>query len=214
MRALHSLSLALPVVVAASLSACTSSPDGAGATPAATAYRVDAQQSSIHFVSTKSGAPGVVGVSEVSRFSRFGGGMDATGRISLELDLTSVDTGISIRDDRMKSMLFNVGATPKATFAATLDPKLVMAVPANGASDVDVNGMLTLAAQTQPVAAKLRVARMGGGALQVSTRAPIVVDASQFGLKAGVEALREIVGLNFIASSTPVSFTMVLNAQR
>jgi polyisoprenoid-binding protein YceI len=200
----------LVALLVAALSACTSAPG----ISASAAYRIDAQQSALHFVTTKAGQAGVGGVSEVGRFSRFDGSLGADGRITLDIDLASVDTGIGIRDDRMRSMLFNVAAMPKATFAAQVDPAMVAAIGVNTSRDVDLNGTLTLAGQSKPVAARLRVTRLGPGSLQVATRTPIVVDARQFGLQAGVEALREVVGLNFLASAAPVTFSMVLNAQR
>jgi polyisoprenoid-binding protein YceI len=195
---------------AALTAACTNMPDAAAPTAAA-AYRIDTAQSAINFVTMKAGQPGAGGIGEVQRFSRFGGGMDANGRVNFDVDLASVDTGVGIRDERLRTMLFNVNATPRATFAAQIDPALIRAVPAAGSRDVDLAGSLTLAGQTQPVAAKLRVARLAGGALQVATRAPIVIDANQYGLKPGVEALREVMGLNFLASAAPVTFTLVLN---
>jgi polyisoprenoid-binding protein YceI len=103
---------------------------------------------------------------------------------------------------------------PKATFAAQVDPALVASIGVNASRDVELNGTLTLAGQTKPVAAKLRVARHESGSLHVATRTPIIVDARQFGMQAGVEALREVVGLNFLASAAPVTFSMVLHAQR
>jgi polyisoprenoid-binding protein YceI len=200
----------LVALLVAALSACTSAPG----ISAPAAYRIDAQQSALHFVTTKAGQAGVGGVSEVGRFSRFDGSFGADGRITLDIDLASVDTGIGIRDDRMRSMLFNVAAMPKATFAAQVDPALVASIGVNASRDVELNGTLTLAGQTKPVAAKLRVARHESGSLHVATRTPIIVDARQFGMQAGVEALREVVGLNFLASAAPVTFSMVLHAQR
>jgi polyisoprenoid-binding protein YceI len=190
------------------VTACTNMPGSAPT--AAAAYRVDNAQSAITFVTMKAGQPGTGGIGEVQRFSRFGGGMDAGGRISFDVDLASVDTGVEIRNERLRTMLFNVKVTPQANFVAQIDPALISALPANASRDVDVNGNLTLAGQTQPVAAKLRVARLGS-ALQVATRAPIVIDANQFGLKPGVEAMREVMGLNFLASAAPVTFTLVLS---
>jgi polyisoprenoid-binding protein YceI len=192
--------------------ACTHSPD-AGAPAPAQGWRIDNTQSAINFVTVKAGQPGVGGIGEVQRFSRFSGGMSSSGQVSFDVDLASVETGVEIRDERLRTMLFNVKATPQANFSAQIDPALISALPANGARDVDLNGNLTLAGQTKPVAAKLRVARLGN-ALQVTTRAPIVIDANQYGLKPGVEAMREVMGLNFLASAAPVTFTMVLNAPR
>jgi hypothetical protein len=103
---------------------------------------------------------------------------------------------------------------PQARFAAQLDPALARSLTQAASSDVDLKGTLTLAGQSKPVDAKLRLTRLAGGALQVSTRAPIVIDANQYGMRAGVEAMREVMGLNFLASSAPVSFSLVLNEQR
>ena len=140
--------------------------------------------------------------------------MNAQGQVEFDVELASVDTGVGIRDERLRTMLFNVAATPRATFSAQIDPALIAALPPQGARDVELAGRLTLAGQTKPVAAFVRVARGAGGDLQVGTREPIVVDTQQFGLKPGVEALRELMGLNFLASAAPVTFALVLHAQR
>ena len=200
--------LALGLVIA--LAACGHTPPPAQPL----AWRVDLAQSSVNFVSTKAGAPGAGGVSEVSRFGRFSGGMSAQGRVEFDVELASVDTGVGIRDERLRTVLFNVAAVPRATFSAQIDPALIAALPPQGARDVELAGQLTLAGQTKPVAARVRVARGAGGDLQVGTREPIVVDAQQFGLKPGVEALRELMGLNFLASAAPVTFALVLHEQR
>ena len=194
------------------LAACSNLPD-ATSTPAS-AYQVDTAQSSVQFVTTKAGQPGVGGISEVQSFKRYSGGMTADGRVSFDIDLASVDTGVGIRDERMRTMLFMVQASPQARFTAQIDAAVARALPAAAFSDIELKGNLALAGQTRPVDAKLRITRLAGGALQVATRAPIVVDANQYGMKAGVEALREVMGLNFLASVAPVSFTLVLNAQR
>jgi polyisoprenoid-binding protein YceI len=200
---------------AAALAALAMAACGHGPTNlASTGMSVDAANSSISFVTTKAGAAGVGGVVEVSRFSRFSGGLGTDGAIRLEIDLASVDTGVGIRDDRLRTMLFNVAATPKATFTAKLDAAVLASLAANGPADLELAGTLSLAGQNRPVDAKLRVTRPTAQTLQVSTRAPIVVDAQQYGLKPGVEALREVVGLSFLASSAPVTFNLVLHAAR
>jgi polyisoprenoid-binding protein YceI len=177
-------------------------------------YGVDSLKSRIDFVTVKAGQPGAAGVSEVSRFERFSGGMTSAGQISLDIDLSSVATGVGIRDERLRNLLFNVNMHPKANFSASVSPAVIAAIPDRGAIDLDVEGQLRLAGQVRSMAAKLRVARLDAGALQVSSLSPIVVDASQFGLKPGVDALREVMGLAFIAAASPVTFTLVLHEQR
>jgi polyisoprenoid-binding protein YceI len=178
------------------------------------AFRVDAAQSQLQFVTLKAGQAGAGGVAEVQKFTRFTGGVDAAGAVVLDIDLASVETGVAIRDDRIRTLLFNVAANPSARFSAQVDPGLVKNLAVGGSADVDTTGQLRLAGQSREVKAQLRVARLASGGLQVSTRSPFVVDLSGFGLKPGVEALREVMGLNFLAASAPVSLHLVLYAQR
>lgn len=204
---------ALPAAVL--LVACQQMPgSSAAATTSGTAYRVESGQSEVRFVTTKSGVPGAGGVTESNRFTRFAGNINPGGRITLDIDLTSVSTGIEIRDERVRTMLFNVKAIPQASFSAQLDPTLMSSLPAGTARDLDLQGSLTLANQTRPVVAQLRWTRQSDGSIQAWTRAPIVVDAAQYGLKPGVEALREIVGLSFLSTSAPVSLALVLRPER
>jgi polyisoprenoid-binding protein YceI len=200
------------VISLALVAGCTTTPDKA-ANAGAKTWQVDNAQSSISFVTTKAGQAGVGGVGEIQSFKKFSGGLNAAGQISFDIELASVDTGVEIRDQRLRTMLWNVAASPKATFTAKLDTAAMNGIDATATRDMDIEGSLTMAGQTKPVAAKLRVARLGGGALMVTTRAPIVLNVNDFGLKAGVEAMREVMGLNFLASSAPVTFTLVLNAK-
>ena len=195
---------------AAMLGGCVSAPESR-APMMAKAWQVDNAQSSVSFVTTKAGQAGVGGIVEAHAFRRFAGTLDAQGKIEFTIDLASVDTGIDIRDERMRTMLFNVGATPKATFVAKLDAATLKGLDASSMRDVDVEGTLSLAGISKPVAAKLRVARLGRDAMLVSTRVPIVVNAGDYGLRAGVEALRDVVALNFLATTAPVTFALVLN---
>jgi polyisoprenoid-binding protein YceI len=183
-------------------------------TAAAGQWSVDSTQSSLNFVTTKAGQPGVAGIGEIQSFKRFSGGLEAGGKITLAIDLASVDTGIEIRDERLRTMLWNVKATPTATFSAVLNSESLTKMAAGGLVDLDVSGQLELAGQAKPVTAKLRVTRLSAEKMMVVTRTPILINSNDFGLRAGVEALREVMGLNFISASAPVSFALVLATQK
>jgi polyisoprenoid-binding protein YceI len=182
-------------------------------TSAANPWQVDINQSSISFVTLKSGTAGVGGVSEIQTFNKFSGSLDPQGQIRFDVDLASVNTGIEIRDQRMKTMLWNITAAPKASFVAKLDATAMAKLSESRPSDFEVNGMLSMAGKTTPIVAKLRASRLSSGSIIVATSTPIIVNANDFGLKAGVEALREVVGLNFLASTAPVTFFLVLHAK-
>lgn len=204
--------LAATAAAVALLSACSNTPETTVA--AASTYRVDAAQSQLQFVTLKSGQAGAGGVAEVQKFTRFSGGIDAAGAVVLDIDLASVETGVAIRDERLRTLLFNVPVNPSARFSAKVDPGLLKDLAKGASRDVEAAGQLRLAGQSRDVTAQLRLVRLVDGGLQVSSRSPLVIDLAAFGLKPGVEALREIMGLNFLAASAPVNLTLVMHAQR
>jgi polyisoprenoid-binding protein YceI len=209
------VSFSLVTVVASGLVACSTDPvlpNNATTLISSQSWAIDQAQSSLNFVTTKAGQPGVTGVIETQTFKRFSGGVDKSGKISLVIDLASVDTGVEIRDERMRTMLWNVKATPQAIFTAQL-PANAVGLGSNAATQsIELAGQLQLAGQTKPVASSVRVSKTAQGQLVVTTRQPILINSNDFGLKAGVEALRDVMGLGFLAASAPVTFTLTLNA--
>ncbi len=170
--------------------------------------RILSDNSVLSFNTTKAGAAGVGGVIETMEFKRFEGGLDAQGRMSLKIDLTSIDSGIGIRDERMRSLLWNVGQYPSVTFSGQV---MQQSLPAKAGETVilDVQGELTMAGQSKPVTAHLQVSAFQDKWL-VSTRKPIIVKADDFNLTAGVDALRSIAGLHYLSSSVTVAFQLEL----
>jgi polyisoprenoid-binding protein YceI len=207
-QALFALSFA--TLTTLGLTACSTGP---AVTAGAQDWAIDSTQSTLNFVTTKAGQQGVAGVSETQVFKRYSGGVDQAGKISLNIDLASVDTGIEIRDERLRTMLWNVKATPQATFTAQLPADMLKSVGGAASQMIELNGQLQLGGQTKPVVANVRVSKLASNQLLVVTRQPILINANDYGLRPGVEALREVMGLNFLAGSAPVSFTLVLNAK-
>ncbi len=60
----------------------------------------------------------------------------------------------------------------------------------------------------------LRITRLDLDRLMVVSEQPVVVNARDFGLVPGVEALRKIVGLSSISLAVPVTFVLVFEAIR
>ena len=72
-------------------------PPAAGASGGPTNWQTEPGQSSINFVTTKAGQPGVVAVSEVQIFRTFSGQLNKQGQIEFLVDLSRVSTGVEIR---------------------------------------------------------------------------------------------------------------------
>ncbi len=171
-------------------------------------YKLNSDVSELKFVTTKN-----TNVAEVQQFKRLSGEISKAGAATLVIDLASVETQIPLRNDRLREMLFEVARFPVAQFDAEVDMDKVNRLEVGGMVDVDVTGKLTMHGQTQAAVAPLRVVRLKGDKLSVTTRSPILVAASKFELSGGVEKLREVMGLPNIIGTVPVSFSLEFQKQ-
>ena len=178
------------------------------------AWRVDSGQSTFSFTTTKAARPGAAALAEVQTFRQVGGSVGDDGRLVFDVELASVETNIGLRNERLKDLLFRVADHPKAVFTGTVDMRRVQMLRAGASADIDVSGALTISGETRPLTASLRVVRLANGALCVATRMPIVVNLKDYGLQDEVEALRALMNLDVLASSAPVSFTVMLKPDR
>jgi polyisoprenoid-binding protein YceI len=156
--------------------------------------------SQLNFISTKASH-----IAEIHTFDRLSGSVDDTGKAAVNIDLTSVNTGIGIRDERMQSMLFNVVDFPQAQITTVID---LQRVSKTTPTVLPVEATLSLAGATATVAGEVLVSPSGADSVTVTTIAPIVIGASQLDLQPGIEALREIAGLPSIGYSVPVTFSL------
>ena len=162
--------------------------------------------SRIGFVSIKNNSIG-----ENNAFERVSGSISASGEVSLSVDLSSVETGIGIRNERLQKMLFAVASFPTATINAALSDSQIAALKAGVAQTESVAVSISLHGKTVSKTANLSVSASDGG-VRVTTTQPIVITAQEFGLEAGVAALQQIAGLNAISRSIPVTVDLRLTA--
>lgn len=166
-------------------------------------FSLDAENSSVNFLSTKN-----VNVTESHTFDRFSGTVSESGALSLAVDLTSVNTIIPIRNERMQSMLFNVSEFARATFEANVDTSLLNLAPGESAM-ASIGGNLTISGITKPVSFHVRVTGLKDGQFSATTTKPTVINASDFDLLGGIEALTEVAMLQNISTTVPFSFSVV-----
>ena len=168
-------------------------------------WTIDTDTSALHFISTKNAQ-----VTEVHKFDSFKGNLSDDGKLNVEVDLSSVNTAIDIRNKRMQDMLFNVSEYATANFEATLT-KPMMQLKAGEVMNGKVDGILTLHGKAVPTAFAVTVSQVDADTLTVSTSAPTLIKAESFGLAQGVEALQKIAGLKSITTTVPVTFSVTLN---
>ena len=160
------------------------------------------ESSQLNFVSTKANH-----ITETHTFTKLSGQITDDGAAKLVIDLTSVDTGIDIRDQRMQSMLFDVVSFPDARIETRLDLPALETLTAP--TTLVIEAELSLAGQTTPVQGQVLVVPVDRSRVSITTVAPIIVRAPSLGLESGIEALREIAGLPSIGYSVPVTFSLI-----
>jgi polyisoprenoid-binding protein YceI len=162
--------------------------------------------SRIGFVSIKNNRIG-----ENNAFERVSGSISESGQVVVSVDLSSVETGIGIRNERLQKMLFEVASFPTASIDAVLSDGQIAALRAGGARAESVSVNISLHGKTVSKMANVSVSSSGGD-VRVTTTQPIVITAQEFGLESGVEALQQIAGLNAISRSIPVTVDLRLTA--
>jgi polyisoprenoid-binding protein YceI len=168
-------------------------------------WKVNNDQSTISFISVKK-----ENIAEVHRFNNVDGQLTDSGKFSLIIDLSSVNSGIEIRDERMQSLLFEVAQFPKLSLQASVNPKLLESLVVGEMLTTQVDGEIELHGQKVIKTFDVVVAKLSANKMLVSSLKPVIVQAGEFGLVAGVEKLRDIAGLSSISLAVPVSFVVTL----
>ncbi|MEC8075919.1 MAG: YceI family protein [Pseudomonadota bacterium] len=159
------------------------------------------ESSQLNFISTKASH-----IAETHTFGLLSGSIADTGEAQLNVDLASVATGIDIRNERMRTMLFNVLTFPQAEITTDLD--LGEFTSLTGPVVKTIAAKLSLVGQSTQVHGDVLVVPVNDNTVNVTTVAPIVVNANGLEMVAGIEALREVAGLPSISYSVPVTFSL------
>ncbi len=158
------------------------------------------QQSQLNFVSVKKSA-----VVETHQFKQLAGSIDAQGNARVEIDLTSVSTGIAIRDQRMQNMLFETEQYPSATLSAKIDTQWLNSLQSGESKALDLTFTLSLHGASQSINTAVQVTALNNDELLINTLQPVVVKAADFDLLAGIDKLKTVAGLPSITLAIPVT---------
>ena len=161
-------------------------------------------QSNINFVSVKNHA-----VAEVSQFKQLEGSIDKQGKVELSIDLASVDTGIMIRDERMKKMLFDVAKFSHANLTGQVDVARASNLKVGERYNDTVKLKLSLRGVEKTVSAQVSVINLTNEQWLVASAKPVIINASEFKLVKGVNKLRDLAGLSGISAAIPVTFNLM-----
>jgi len=165
-------------------------------------------ESTVNYVSIKKSKVG-----EVNSFKQLNGSIERNGKVSVDIYLGSVETNIPIRNERMKSMLFEIASFSKANISAALDVKAIdkMAIGETYKDSISFN--LSLHGVSKEMATDVRVVKLAKNRILAVSMNPVIVNADQYNLLEGVEKLREVANLPSISTAVPVTFSLIFKQQ-
>lgn len=165
-------------------------------------------ESSVNYVSVKNSSAG-----EVNGFKSLSGSLEDDGKLSVEIDLGSVDTNVAIRDDRMKTVLFEVASFAKANISAAIDLKLFTEMNIGDSYNSSIIINLSLHGVSKELATDVRVVKLSNNRILAVSEKPVILSAADYNLAGGVEKLQEIAKLSAISKAVPVTFSLVFSQQ-
>ncbi|NUT81216.1 MULTISPECIES: YceI family protein [Pseudomonas] len=178
------------------------------ALPAQADWYLDSESSRLSFISSKNG-----NVSEVQRFLVLHGQVQPEGLARLEVELESINSGIPLRDERMRAELFEIKQFAEATVTAKIDLVPIQDL-ANGAQlELRLPLTVDLHGKQHEYPVELLATRLDERRFQVVTLEPVVLNAADFDLAPGLEKLRNLAGLSAISLSVPVSAVLIFTAR-
>lgn len=170
----------------------------------AESWTVNGDASHVAFGSVKKNTVG-----EVHSFETVTGRVDATGAVTVEIDLASVETLIDIRNERMVEHVFQ--NTPSAVINAQVDMVEVSGLKTGQSAVVDATGTISLAGHTLELDTEMFVMRVSDTQVLVTTHNMIMLSTADMGLTAGIDKLMELAKLPGITRVSPVTLRLVFD---
>jgi len=193
---------AFALSAALSLAACTQAP--ADPPPLTNgSWRLDPAASSLTYVSIKASE-----IAENNSIDGLSGSVAPDGAALIEIDLASVETGVDIRNERMRDIFFEVADYPTATVSAQIDPAAFSTLAVGESLVQPLSARLNVKGVEAPVETDVVVTRIAEDRVLAVSSAPVIVQADALKLTDGLAQLQEIANLPSITSAVPVTFRL------
>ena len=136
--------------------------------PAQAAWRLDQESSRLSFITSK-----LANVAEVNRFRSLAGSVADDGQVQLQVRLESVDSGIPLRDERLRKQLFDVEQFAQAHISTQLDIAPLLTLAAGAQLELRLPLTVNLHGRSHDYGSELLVTRLDDRRFQVVTLAPL-----------------------------------------
>lgn len=141
-------------------------------------------------------------------------GAEQAGIGALTLDLASWDSGLALRDERVRTLFLGVAQHPTATFSVDALEGVGAAMDAvGGEASVTATGTLYLAGGSTALSAPMTLTRTAETRYLLSSTEPLAVSIKELGLAEPLQRLMDACQHESIADSVAVSVSIQFDAE-
>ena len=166
-------------------------------------WQLVSEASQLNFVSVKAAH-----IAERHHFKNVTGTVADDGKAHLIVDLASVHTGIDIRDQRMRDLFFKVAEFPTADFYTNVDVATATNLAIGESVDIPLTGRVRVHRVFADIETIVTAVKLTDDRIMLTSKEPVLLNASSLGMLDGVELLRSIANLPVISLAVPVTFQL------
>ena len=135
--------------------------------------------------------------------------MDEAGQVDVAVDLSSVETLVDIRNERMVEHVFKNIATANVT--AQMDMAALEKLGIGEDTVVEFDGSLAFLGQDVDVYTELYALRVSENRVLVTSNDMLFLSVDELGITPGIDKLQEIAGLDGITRAVPITLRMMFD---
>ncbi len=166
-------------------------------------WRLNLDRSFLYLQSVKN-----TSVFETHGFKHMEGTISPEGDARVTLDLASFDTGIDLRNVRMRFLFFKTFQFPEAVITARLDKSRLEELQTKTSLTYPLDFTIELHGITKQMTREVIVTRVADSAVSVAVIKPIIIPAKDFGFEEGIGKLEEAAGV-VISPAASITFDLV-----
>jgi len=151
---------------------------------------------------------------EKHRFTSLEGTVMKNGDASIKIDLNSLDTGIDLRNVRMRFLLFETFKFPDAVVTAKIDKAKLTELATRTRINYSLHARVEMHGIAKEFDIPVEIARVNDTTVTVSTIKPVEVTGQTFDFMRGIGKLAEAMGGIRIVPSASISFDLTFGTGR
>jgi outer membrane protein OmpA-like peptidoglycan-associated protein/polyisoprenoid-binding protein YceI len=194
----------MPALMVALFGLLLLAPEVANARPN---WTLDPANSTLTYQSVKKNT-----IVETNKIRNLSGTLTSDGAAKVTFDLNSVDTGIDLRNVRMRFLFFETFKFPTAEVTAKVDPAAFADLATKRRINIHIPFKLNLHGVDKDLEADVVVTMITDSMVSIASEAPVAVHVEDFGLLPNVEKLQQAANVSSIVPTASVSFDFVFTA--